>query len=201
MVTKFDICSKALNALGEDTINSFTSDTSRSRICGLIYPEYIQYLLTVYPWKFTLKKAQLARLTTAPINKWTYSYQLPSDLLNLRAVYSSSNVGAYPITDWELFKDTVQTDSSIIYIDYQYQVGEEYFPSYFIEFAVEAIAAKIARAITDDINIVAEKKADAWGLPSSNMNGGAYGVAKKLDSLQNPTITIPADDLLAARIS
>jgi hypothetical protein len=201
MVSKFDICSKALNELGEDTINSFTEDTSRSRTCGLIYPEYIQYLLSLHPWKFTLKKVQLARLVTAPLNKWKYAYQLPSDMLILRAVYESNNVSAIPITNWERFENTVQADQSEIYVDYQQQVLEEDFPAYFVEFVVQAMAAKIARSITDDPNIVAEKKLEAWGSPANNYNGGAFGVAKKLDGMQTPTLQIPADDLLAARIS
>jgi len=163
MVSKFDICSKALNELGEDTINSFTEDTSRSRTCGLIYPEYIQYLLSLHPWKFTFKKVQLARLVTAPLNKWKYAYQIPTDMLILRAVYESNNVSAIPITNWERFENTVQADQSEIYVDYQQQVLEENFPAYFVEFVVQAIAAKIARSITDDPNIVAEKKTGSLG--------------------------------------
>ena len=55
MATQFDICSRALRDLGEESINSFTG-TNAGEICGDIYPEYIQYLLTRHPWKFTLKK-------------------------------------------------------------------------------------------------------------------------------------------------
>ena len=47
MVTKFNICSRALNELGEDTISSFSDGTSASRTCSLVYPEYIKFLLSV----------------------------------------------------------------------------------------------------------------------------------------------------------
>jgi hypothetical protein len=201
MASKFDICSRALNSLGEDTINSFTENTSRSKTCGLVYPQYIRYLQSIHPWNFNLKKVQLGQLVTTPLNEWTYAYQLPSDNLKLKAVYDSSAVGVTPTTNYEIFEDQLFTDHDKIYIDYQFEVAAENFPIFFEEFVVDAIAAKIARSITDDANISEEKKREAWGLPSDNMNGGSFGKAKKLDSTENPSQQIPADDLLAARLS
>lgn len=201
MASKFDICSSALIELGEDTINSFDANTAPSQICGQIYPDYIKYLLSIYPWKFTLKKVQLARLSTAPINEWTYSYQLPSDLLMLRAVYDNGNVGAIPLTEYEIFQDELYTDQNALYIDYQFEPEAEDFPPYFVEFAITALANKLAMPITDDRGIEEIKYKKAFGLPSDNRNGGEFGIAKKLDGLQNPTQAIVADDLVAARFS
>lgn len=199
MASKYELCSKALVDLGEDTISSFTDDTSRSRICGLIYPDFIKYLLCLYPWKFNTVKAQLARLSTTPLNEWTYAYQLPSDNLNLIAVYNSSSVGAYPITVFKRAGSTIMTNETSIYIDYQAEVESDNFPYYFAEFAVKAFAAKIAIAITDDQKIAELMHIKAFGNPSDNNNGGEFAVAKRLDSLQNTTSAIPANDLLMAR--
>jgi hypothetical protein len=201
MASKFDICSSALMELGEDTISSFTANTAPSKICGQLYPEYIKYLLSLHPWKFILKKVQLARLTTAPTNEWTYAYQLPSDLLLMRALYNSSNTSVLPQTNYEIFQDEVYTDETTVYIDYQYQPDESEFPSFFLEFAIAAMAAKLAMPITDDLKIEQSKVLRAFGPPSDNMNGGVLGTAKKLDSLQNPSPAIMADDLMAARFS
>lgn len=201
MVSKFEICSLSLVELGEDTISSFTANTSPSQICGLRYPEYIKYLLSIHPWKFTLKKVQLARLTTNPINEWKYAYQMPSDILILRALYNSSSTGIIPDTCYEVFQDKIYTDEEKVYIDYQFQPAEEEFPPFFVEFAVMAFASKIAMPITDDLKIEESKYIKAFGSPSDNRNGGEFGIAKKLDSLQNPSGFIRADDLLAARFS
>lgn len=201
MATKFDICSRALNAFGAETINSFTANTNESRICGLVYPQYIRYLQSMHPWRFTLKKVQLARLTTAPLNEWLYAYQLPSDLINLRALYDTSNTGIAPQTEFEIFQDKIYTDFETVYIDYQQEVGAEYFPLYFEEFAVDAIADRIVLSITDDKGLKQMMHQVAWGLPSDNLNGGSFGRAKKLDSMQNPSSAITADDLLLARFS
>jgi hypothetical protein len=201
MVSKFDICSRSLVELGEDTISSFTANTAPSKICGLIYPEYVKYLLSIHPWKFTLKKVQLARLTTSPLNEWKYAYQLPADMLILRAVYNSSSTSIQPITSYELFQNQIYTNETTVYIDHQFQPDESLFPPFFTEFVIKALAAKLAMAITDDKALLELKKVEAFGSPSDNLNGGEFGIARKVDSLQNPTTAIPADDLASIRFS
>jgi hypothetical protein len=199
MASEFELCSKSLIDLGEDTINSFTEDTSRSRICGLVYPDYIKYLLCLYPWKFNATKAQLARLNMTPLNKWAYAYQLPGDLLNLVAVYNSSAVGVTPITGFERSGEMILTNENYIYLDYQTEPNSKDFPAYFAEFVVKAFASKIALSITDDLKIAEIMHVKAFGLPSDNNNGGEFAIAKRLDSLQNASSAILSNDLLAAR--
>ena len=201
MVSKFDICSTALVELGEDTISSFTANTPPSKICGQVYPEYIKYLLSIYAWKFSKKKVQLARLTTAPINEWSYAYQMPSDMLMMHGLFNSSSVGILPQTNYEIFQDQIFTNETTVYIDYQFQPDESNFPPFFTQFAIVAIASKLAMPITDDRGIEELKSLKAFGSPSDNLNGGLFGVAKKLDSLQDPTSAIRADTLLSARFS
>ena len=201
MVSKFDICSTALVELGEDTISSFTAKTPPSKICGQIYPQYIKYLLSMRPWKFTKKKVQLARLTTAPLNEWSYAYQMPSDMLMMHGLFNSSSTGILPQTNYEIFEDQIFTDETIVYIDYQFQPNESSFPAFFTEFAIGAMASKLAMPITDDRGIEELKTVKAFGSPSDNYNGGLFGVCKKLDSMQDPTSAIRADTLLSARFS
>ena len=201
MASKFDICSRSLVELGEDVITSFTANTAPSKICGQIYPEYIKYLLSIYSWRFTVKKVQLARLVGTPINEWKYKYQLPSDMLIMRALFNSSSTGIIPQTNYEIFENQILTNEEKVYIDYQFQPDESTFPPFFIEFAIKALASKLAMPITDDKNLTELKKVEAFGSPSDNLNGGEFGVAKRLDSLQNPISAIMADDLISARFS
>lgn len=199
MASDVKICSDALLLLGEESINSFDQDVSRARICGDIYPEYIKSLLSRYPWKFTLKKQQLSRLTTAPLNKWKYAYQLPSDLLVLRAIYNSDGTSIPYMTEYEKFGETIHTDYEAVYIDYQYQVAEEDFPYYFVELAKKAMASQIAMTITDDRALADIKRTEAFGTLSDNWQGGEFGVAKRIDSLQNPTPNMETNDIFLSR--
>ena len=201
MVSKFDICSRALVELGEETISSFTANTPPSEICSLVYPEYIKYLLSSHPWKFNTKKTKLVRLATDPLNEWKYAYQLPSDLLMLIAFFDSSSEGAIPKTYYELFENAIFTNEEEVYIDYQFQPDESYFPPFFVEFVVMALSSKLARPITDDDKIEQIKTTIAFGTPSENGRGGLFAIARRLDAIQNPSPAIRADDLLNARFS
>ena len=79
--------------------------------------------------------------------------------------------------------------------------NESSFPAFFTEFAIGAMASKLAMPITDDRGIEELKTVKAFGSPSDNYNGGLFGVCKKLDSMQDPTSAIRADTLLSARFS
>lgn len=205
MASKFDICSKALAELGEDAISSFTANTPPSNTCGLIYPEYIKYLLSIHEWNFTLKKIQLARLTEGPLNEWKYAYQMPSDLLVFRAFFTGSETNILPQTNYQIYQNQVYTNETTVYIDYQFQPDESQFPPYFLEFAVKALATKLALPITDDLKILQLKKVEAFGNPSDNLNGGEFAVAKRIDSIQSPSPSFNSNgggnDLLVARFS
>lgn len=199
MATDISICSTALLLLGEDSISAFNDNVSRAKICGAIYPDYIKSLLSSYPWKFTLKKQQLSRLTITPKNKWKYAYQLPSDLLVLRAVYDNDSAPSHFKTEYEKFGETIHTDYEEVYIDYQQKVSEADFPPYFTDFVKKAMASEVAMAITDDRNISNDMHIKAFGSPSDNLQGGEFGKAKRIDSSQNPTPNLETNDILLSR--
>ena len=201
-VTKIDICSNALLQLGAEPINSFEDGSSLADICATMYPPFKKYTLSTYPWLFTMKKAQLAKLLEEPINEYKYAYQLPSDLLVLRAIYDNGQVGAIAYIAYELFGDKkLFTDAEKIYADYQYEVDENEFPHYFNEFISTAFAAKIAMAVTENENLAALKSQQAFGSPNDNLSGGMFGVAKRIDAQQQAPQVTPHFDLLSARFA
>ena len=59
----------------------------------------------------------------------------------------------------------------------------------------------IEMPITQDKQLEQLKTTIAFGGLSDNKNGGEFGTAKKLDSMQNPSSRIRADSLLIARFS
>lgn len=199
MITKFEICSQALLSLGEAPISSFTANDGASIICGQIYPSYIKYLLSLYPWNFTFNKVQLAKLVDAPLNNWKYQYQIPLDLLVLNTVYNSSNITIFPTQDYQVFGDKIMSNEKDLYIDYQRQVDELEFPTYFTEFAIKALAYKLAMPVTQDKQLHDTTMVVAFGNPSDKMQGGEFGNAKNIDSMQTPNQRIVADELLNSR--
>ena len=91
--TDVNICSTALNLLGESEISSFSDGSEIAGVCDKLYPGTKNTMLAMYPWSFATKKVQLAQLSSTPINEWQYEYQLPSDLImsGPQAVYKQAD--------------------------------------------------------------------------------------------------------------
>lgn len=198
MASDISICANALVRLGQAPISSFT-EGEIGETCGLIYPDFVRSVISSYPWRFSMDKVQLARLSASPVNVYQYAFQLPSNLLNLRAVYNSSSTGVSPVYDFTRQGDTILTNYAELWIDYQKEVDEEDFPPYFTEFLILALAAKLAIATTDQVELAQYYEGLAYGSPSDNRNGGEFGRAKKLDAMQQPPSAVIPNDIIAAR--
>lgn len=200
MATDIEICSRALIRLGAKPIDSFEDGTDKALACDLIYSSVLESELSIYPWRFAMKKVQLARHTDTPTNEWKYAYQLPTDRIGgIFALFDSSQTGAAPKKAFEVFGDKVFCDYETVYVDYPYKPAESEFPAYFTEFLVLAIAANLAVPITDQANLEDQMRTRAYGLPSDNGGGGQLARARNADSRQQPPQTIDDEHLIAAR--
>ncbi len=116
-----------------------------------------------YPFSWTLKKVQLARLVDAPINEWKYNYQFPGDMLgNPRAVFNTNAVGANPVRDFEIYSGGLFTNLEEVYIDYQFRPEPAIFPPYFVRLLKTALAAEFAEPITDQITKLSTITQGLW---------------------------------------
>jgi hypothetical protein len=189
----FDVCSNALVLLGSKPINSFTGG-DKETTCGLLYPMDKESLLTSYPWKFCTAKAQLARLTDAPLTSWKYAYKLPLPRLGAPlAYYNSGGVGATTFLEWEVQGADLLCNEEVVFCDYQFDVVESRFPPYFVNLIVLSMAAKLALPVTRD-----QSKADfyrglAYGSPSENEQGGAWLAATNADARGQTNIALHPD--------
>ena len=124
MASKINIISNALLLLGHDTINSLSDPGRVVRIAISLYDDIKQDELASSNWNFAKRKAQLAKLTTAPIDEFSNAYQLPSDLLKVLKIK--------PMVNYRLYGNQLYTnESGAIYIDYIANVGEsEFTPSF-----------------------------------------------------------------------
>ncbi len=198
--TDIQICSDALLLLGANPISSFTEGTDESNICDRLYPDIKIRTLTMYPWSFSFKKVQLARLITTPTNEFKYEYQLPSDIIGRpNAVYDTDDVGANPRREYRLMGSKLLTDYESVYIDYQYNVPEYGLPHYFVQLLKYQMAWHLAMPITDQTD-----KSDYWrtiaeGTPGENGRGGYMRQAMNIDGAGNPTNAIQDFSLINVR--
>lgn len=181
--TQVSIANQALLLLGADTISNFTNGTAVGNACSIIYPKVKLTTLGMYPWSFTLKKAELSRLSTAPSAHYLYQYQLPNDMINSvpRSVYASGDRGAPTVINWEIQGQTLLTDNTSIFADYQQDVHEGRLPVYFVQLLVYMLAWNLAETITDQTEKGAYYKQIALGTVAENNRGGYFRTAINLD--------------------
>jgi len=100
MTSEVEICNLALTTVRGGSINSLNEASIQAQNCKLLYPTARDMLLRVAPWQFAHKVKPLALLTDDLFN-WIYTYQYPSDclqinrlIINFEAVSSDNTTSA-----------------------------------------------------------------------------------------------------------
>ena len=198
--TSLSICSDALLMLGASPISSFTEGTDEANICNSLYPDIKNKTIASYPWSFSFKKVQLARLITTPTTEFKYEYALPSDMIGTpRKVFISSQEGAVPQREYRLSGGKLLSNYEAVYVDYQFAVEEYEMPHYFVQNMKYQLAWHLAMPITDQI-----EKSDYWrqvaqGTPAENGRGGYMRQAMNIDGQGQPTNGIQDFTLIDVR--
>jgi hypothetical protein len=199
--TDITICSDALVLLGAQPITSLTDGSDPADVCNRLYPDLKNHLLTVYPWSWSLKKVQLSKNATDPVNEWDNAFDLPNDIIgSVIAVFDSSSSGIRPRRyGWEIYGTQLFTNLDTIYIDYQATVVEASMPEYFIRFLRVALAAEIAIPITDQATKSDYFRAQAYGSPGESGRGGLLREAMNIDGRGQGTQIVEDYSLIQAR--
>lgn len=199
-----DIASQGLGLIRANTISSFDEGTNEADIAKLYYSDFVQDILTRFPWTFATKKRKLNQ-TDAPVNEYRYAHIVPAEALRIWAVYSSGAVGSVPINDYDIITIEGQlviiSNNTEIWADYTVYTAETNWPGYFTHFAIHAFAALISMPVTDDESLTQQMHALAWGVPSDGERGGKFAVATGIDSQQTPPDSIVQSPFIDARFS
>jgi len=157
--------------IGADTITSLTENVKRAGTANQLYPTVKRSFLTKRHWNFAKAKVALARLTATPLNRWSFGYQLPADLLKL--------ITTYPPSDYEVQGDKLYTNATTVEIDYISNVDEDLMPWFAVEALELWFAARLAipvaqsRTLMDDMTALFQdamneaKAADSQQAPNT----------------------------------
>lgn len=184
------ICSNALLMLGAGSITSFTEGTEKAMVAGELYPGVLETLIASYPWRFSMKKMQLARETAVPVNEYQHQFTLPSDSLILRACYTSGTPGAVPFREYEVFGNVIACNALELWAEYQFRPDEARFPAYFKQALQVSLAAVMAKPITEETEI-----AELWASVAESITANA----RRIDARQQPPQRIRQFPLVDAR--
>ena len=126
--------------MGETPLQSLTEDTESAITANYIYDQVYHDLLSKAPWRFAVTKQTLSQLVAAPLNEWTYQYQIPSDCVRVLRVY--------PDQDYDIYGDTIYSKASALALDYVAKVAEDVLPPYFVRLLVLELAVRMSMSIT-----------------------------------------------------
>jgi hypothetical protein len=196
-----NLASQALRLLGEFSISALDEGTDLAETVQRIYGDTVRALLVQHPWRFTMRKARLARAAEDPINEWSYAHTLPPARLAVRAMFPSDSASAQPVLDWEIFDNRVYSHQLDLWCDYQTDVDPGAWPPWFYNLARFALAADFAMAVGAGASAADIMHRRAFGNPGENLNGGLMGVARRTDSQQQPGQRIQSNPLMTARFS
>ncbi|MCR5506872.1 MAG: hypothetical protein K6F04_03430 [bacterium] len=180
--SNIELCSKALNKIGANSITSFEDGTVESEICESIYLGLKQKLLCLYAWSFALKTALLTRADDVNRYDYSYAYILPADFL--RAVKISSGV-KYKIAGSYLFCNDEEVE-----LEYISDVGEDCFSPLFVSSFIYLMAAELSISLLNDTS----KYSLFYRLFNSEIKE-----AKSIDGMQQTTESLKNFSLIDAR--
>lgn len=184
IASKIDIISRALLLTGHDTINSLTDPGRVVRVAVNLYDDAKETELKSSNWTFATFKAQLAKLTTDPLDEFQSAYQLPSDLLKV--------IKISPRARYKIYQDQLYTNQSgEIIIDYIANVGEARFTPDFSKMLQYALAYDYGIPIREEFTTV--QLLEQRYLRARNR-------AVQNDSSQAPQDRIVSNPFIAARL-
>jgi hypothetical protein len=83
-LSQVQIVNLALTKLGQDRVVAITDDTEAARVMRSMWDMTLDTTLASFPWKFAIKRVELAALADAPLGtEWTLQYTLPDECLRL----------------------------------------------------------------------------------------------------------------------
>jgi hypothetical protein len=144
------IVNLALSRIGQKPIASLNDTNNAAVLAKLIYDDMRKAVLRTVPWKFALKRAELAELSDAPTYEWDHQYQLPTRALYVVSTSMDQDGDGGTGEQWDVEGRTIVTDAGspikVTYIEDIEDVTK--FDPLFVDVLAERLAAELVYAIT-----------------------------------------------------
>ena len=154
MATEVSICSNALRRLGDSPITSLTEDSERARLCNALYAPARDSLLRSHAFNFSITRASLAQLSTAPSFEFAHQYLLPTDPFCLRVLKMEFDDFKFKIENLAGEGRVLLTDEGTANILYIARITDpNLFDSIFVDTLTAKLAAELAYPITNTTSL------------------------------------------------
>lgn len=139
--SKTSIISRALVLCGENEVTSLTDNRYGVRVANQLFEMVYEEELQANPWRFAQKNAPLSLLSSVPLDRWQFVYQLPSDMLLAR--------GVWPRTLYEIYGSHVYTNASVMNFEYTFKPDISKCPAYFTLLLSTRLCSMFIKPLTE----------------------------------------------------
>lgn len=173
--SKEELCARALVLAGGNPITSFSDGSKEATVASTLYEGYARSALCKRDWTFAMTEELLgAALSEAPLHRWSYGYQLPTDPVPLRVwgVYSGDVSMPFDRRGSVIYTDIDSTSEPIVL--YTWRVEEHEWPEDFAQALVLdlAIAFGVAFDRTDRLPLLERQSLRAWAEAKASVSTG-----------------------------
>ncbi len=141
--TDINICSRALNAIGAESISSFSEGTTEAKVANNKYQTCKQKLLAIYPWTFNRIEAYIPKITTNEHYAFKNIFEKPKDFLTARYLRENNQK-----IDFIFVKGKINTDAEKPILVYSADCSESDMPPYFVSLLIDLCARDFLIPVT-----------------------------------------------------
>ena len=147
VLTDIALCSRALIRLGAQPISSFDDGSAESEICGALYDQSRDALLSSYGWNFATGQVELTPLVETPLGEFSNVFALPNDFL--RAMTAGTG-GQSTGLDYRIMRGKLYTNATSVMLTYIFRAEETEFPPFFDNVLIARLAAELCIPLTEN---------------------------------------------------
>ncbi|UYT57497.1 hypothetical protein OHI65_13475 [Brucella sp. MAB-22] len=185
--------------LGEAPVYSIDAEDDLSGSCDAAWDEAISHCFGLHDWSFARRTQKLNRLANRPENGWEYGFQLPGDRIGppqklLRSIHPET-----PLRNYILEAGNVYANEPDVWGRCKVLVDPEYWPVDWRVAFLMALGSALAKPVIEDEQLEETLRIKAFGTPSQEGTGGAFGRLIAQDRAAAPVGSSPwADDPLTS---
>lgn len=188
IIDALTMVNRAAALAGVPPFSSLTDDDPNGEPVQLLYDSATEFLLSVHPFSFALKWAELARVLNPPgLSGYAYEFILPADRTGLPKQYTDTiTLEDRSYSRVMVNGNRVHTDVAQLWARYPFVPDPADWPATFRKAHTDFFASELALAIPNNAKLGDQLRRNAVGTSSENFRGGSLGIAIQHDAQHTP---------------